>query len=83
MAPKFSPAYEHVRQMEQRIWRQKELIERLRVAGSDASAAIQRLALMTRALDEMQFQLGALSPTSPASTSPTSAIKNPPRAGKK
>ena len=83
MAPKFSPAYEHIRQMEGRIQRQKELVEHLRIEGTDASAATLRLGLMTRALAEMQFQLGALSPTSQAGPRPDHAAKRRTPADKK
>ena len=50
--------------MEGPIQQQKRVIERLRLDGTDASAAALRLALMTRAIEEMRHQLGALSPTS-------------------
>jgi hypothetical protein len=49
--------------MELRIARQLELIERQKQAGEDASEAVARLKLLQRALDEMRFQLGQLSPT--------------------
>jgi hypothetical protein len=73
MAPNLSPAYEHIRQMETRIDRQKQEIERLWQQGDDTSAAVVRLALMNRALEEMQHQLGSLTLSERDAKRPTNA----------
>jgi hypothetical protein len=83
MAPKFSPAYEHIRRMEERIQQQRELIAGLRAQGEDSTAATTRLALMARALEEMQFQLGSLSPSDQDTERPKNAQTHPASAGKK
>jgi hypothetical protein len=73
MSPKFSLAYELIRRMETRIQQQRELIAGLREQGTDSSAATTRLALMNRAMEEMQHQLGSLSPTDQDLKRPTPA----------
>jgi hypothetical protein len=63
MSSDANPALVHIRRMELRIEQQTHSIERLQQFGEDASAALQRLKLLRRALDEMRIQLGQLSPT--------------------
>jgi hypothetical protein len=58
-----NPALVHIRRMELRIEQQTHSIERLQQFGEDPSAALHRLKLLRRALDEMRIQLGQLSPT--------------------
>ena len=81
--PTFSPAYEHIRRMEKRIQQQRELLARLRSQGDDSAAATTRLALMTRALEEMQFQLGSLSPTEQETKRPPTEQPHAAPVGKK
>jgi hypothetical protein len=64
MSSDAQPALVHIRRMELRIEQQTLSIERLTQFGEDTSAALQRLKLLQRALDEMRIQLGHLSPTS-------------------
>ena len=63
MAPNSSPGLEHIRLMETRIEQQIVTIEELRRSGQDTSAAINRLNLLRRALEEIRLQLGSLSLT--------------------
>jgi hypothetical protein len=63
MASEQNPASSHLRMMELRIERQLETIERQKQAGEETTAAVARLKLLQRALDEMRIQLGQLSPT--------------------
>jgi hypothetical protein len=69
--------------MEARIQQQRELIAGLRGQGDDSTAATTRLALMTRALEEMQFQLGAISPSDQETKRPQQAQGRIIPAGKK
>ena len=62
MAARTEP-HEHIRVMEQRIREQIERVEQLERSGKDPAAEKGRLELLQRALDEMRFQLGQLSPT--------------------
>ena len=63
MTPKSPPGLEHIRLMETRIEQQIATIEELRRSGQDTSAAINRLDLLRRALEEIRLHLGSLSPT--------------------
>ena len=69
--------------MEERIQQQREVIAGLRAHGEASTAATTRLALMTRALEEMQFQLGSLSPSEQERKAPPTAQPSVAPAGKK
>ena len=83
MAPKVSPDHQHILHMEARIQQQKELIADLHAQGKDASAAITRLSLLTRALTELQLQLGVLTPSNHDIKRQKREQKQAPPAGKK
>ena len=53
----------HIRLMEARIEEQIKEIELLKTENRDATASVQRLELLRRALDEMCVQLRQLTPT--------------------
>lgn len=63
MDPKLPPGLEHIRLMEARIEQQTATIEELRRSGQDTSAAVNRLNLLQRALEEIRIQLDSLSLT--------------------
>ena len=63
MTPSSLAALRHIRQMEARIARQAELVATLRQSGQDSLQAVQRLALLHRALAEMRLLIGNLVPT--------------------